>query len=256
MPRSKSSDIWENDLMTDFMTTKRTPSHFNLLKNWGKNRLRMMNQKSNQQQETTNKKKTKFQDIDDFNISEATGRNSYIANKKNRKLLHERKPSYSSSEKSLIAKDNSPPQPIATINPVKFRETSTIRRQRRSLGLATKDEPHSSSGNWSASSDRTSIGSEITNTTVHPKSSASSTSLNHNIHQPSSGPPSSIVSRRKFLNTSASSSITSEETATPELRLMFDCHDEGETSSVYSCDTEGYYTSFHVDSGEFFEPQS
>lgn len=31
---------------------------------------------------------------------------------------------------------------------------------------------------------------------------------------------------------------------------MYDYHDEGgETSSVYSCDTEGYYTSFHVDSG-------
>ena len=25
--------------------------------------------------------------------------------------------------------------------------------------------------------------------------------------------------------------------------------DDGETSSVYSCDTEGYYTSFHMDSG-------
>lgn len=41
--------------------------------------------------------------------------------------------------------------------------------------------------------------------------------------------------------TSASSSVTSESTTlTP---------DDGETCSMYSCDTEGYYTSFHLDSG-------
>lgn len=39
---------------------------------------------------------------------------------------------------------------------------------------------------------------------------------------------------------SASSSVTSESTLTP---------DDGETCSMYSCDTEGYYTSFHLDSG-------
>lgn len=39
---------------------------------------------------------------------------------------------------------------------------------------------------------------------------------------------------------STSSSVTSESTLTP---------DDGETCSMYSCDTEGYYTSFHLDSG-------
>lgn len=39
---------------------------------------------------------------------------------------------------------------------------------------------------------------------------------------------------------STSSSVTSESTLTP---------DDGETCSTYSCDTEGYYTSFHLDSG-------
>lgn len=39
---------------------------------------------------------------------------------------------------------------------------------------------------------------------------------------------------------STSSSVTSESTITP---------DDGETCSMYSCDTEGYYTSFHLDSG-------
>uniref|UniRef100_A0A182S7P9 Uncharacterized protein n=1 Tax=Anopheles maculatus TaxID=74869 RepID=A0A182S7P9_9DIPT len=160
------------------------------------------------------------------------------------------KPSYSSSERSSTGILGGTTYLPASINPVKLRETSTIRRQRRTA-LGNRDEPHSSSGNWSASSEsgRTSIGSEITTTNTHPKSSASSTSLNHSNPISSSAPPSSIVSRRRFFNTSASSSVTSEGTITPDLQT-FDYHDEGgETSSVYSCDTEGYYTSFHVDSG-------
>lgn len=219
----------------------------------------MINNRNSQEHDSSGSKKDKVSDIDDFNVLETIVRSSNNnlkkkGNEKDRKLSHDRKPSYSSSEKSLTINGNAlilgGGQPPATINPVKLRESSSIRRQRRGLGLITKDEPHSSSGNWSASSEsgRTSIGSEITTTTAHPKSSASSTSLNHNNHPPSSGPPSSIISRRRFLNTSASSSITSEGTATPELQ-MCDFHDEGETSSVYSCDTEGYYTSFHVDSG-------
>lgn len=202
--------------------------------------------------------KPNSEDIDDFNVLEAINKKQKKVNEKERRLLHERKPSYSSSERSLTASSGFssvaavPPAnaPVTQI-PVKMREPTALRRHRRT-GLVNKDEPHSSSGNWSASSEsgRTSIGSEITTTTTHPKSSASSTSLNHNnTHPSSSGPPSSIISRRRFLNTSASSSITSEGTATPELQMFDGLHDEGETSSVYSCDTEGYYTSFHVDSG-------
>lgn len=185
-------------------------------------------------------------DIDDINVYETViSKNKRKFMEKERKLSHERKPSYSSSEKSLTITSQSSHSTLpASVNPVKLRESSAIRRQRRS-GLGHKDEMNSSSGNWSASSEsgRTSIGSEIT---AQPKSSASSTSLNHS-HHPGSGPPSSIISRRRFLNTSASSSVTSEGTVTPDIQIA-DPYDD-ETSSAYSCDTEGYYTSFHVDSG-------
>lgn len=123
---------------------------------------------------------------------------------------------------------------------VKLRESSSQRRQRR----AGKDEPHSSSGNWSASSEsgRASIGSEIT---THPKSTTSTCTSNNSLNQ---HPPGSVNSRRKFnVNTSTSGSVTSEGTLTPD--IIHDLHEDGETSSVYSCDTEGYYTSFHMDSG-------
>lgn len=152
-----------------------------------------------------------------------------------RKSNHERNPSLSSSEKSSISLPMATPLNIA----VKLRESSAQRRQRRS----GKDEPHSSSGNWSASSEsgRASIGSEIT---THPKSTSTCTS-NNSLNQ---HPPGSVNSRRKFnINTSTSGSVTSEGTLTPD--IIHDLHEDGETSSVYSCDTEGYYTSFHMDSG-------
>lgn len=58
--------------------------------------------------------------------------------------------------------------------------------------------------------------------------------------------------RLKGRDTSASSSVTSEGTLTPDIIqdiTVVPFSDDGETSSVYSCDTEGYYTSFHMDSG-------
>lgn len=186
---------------------------------------------------------------DDVNVYETViSKNKRKFLEKERKLSHERKPSYSSSEKSLactLSQSSQSAVVAASVNPVKLRESSAIRRQRR-CGLGHKDEMNSSSGNWSASSEsgRTSIGSELT---VPPKSSASSTSLNHS-HTMGSGPPSSIISRRRFLNTSASSSVTSEGTVTPDIQMPTDSYDD-ETSSAYSCDTEGYYTSFHIDSG-------
>lgn len=67
----------------------------------------------------------------------------------------------------------------------------------------------------------------------------SSTSLSH-------------ARRFKGRDNSASSSVTSEGTLTPDIIQDISAvpfSDDGETSSVYSCDTEGYYTSFHVDSG-------
>lgn len=237
MPRSKSSDVLKKDSSGESTKTIGRLSHFSTLKQWGKNRFKFMNRSNEDKKE--NGIKEKFTDIDFINVFE-TGKNKnslFLDNDRN--LSHERKPSYSSSEKSLTIVTQASQNLPASINPVKLRESSLNRRR-------YKDEPNSSSGNWSASSEsgRTSIGSEFT---VQPKSSASSNSLNHT-HHLSSGPPSSIISRRRFFNTSASSSITSEGTVTPDLQIQ-ETYDDGETSSVYSCDTEGYYTSFHVDSG-------
>lgn len=157
-----------------------------------------------------------------------------------KKRTHDRNPSISSSEKSSFTI----PLAMTTSNiaTVKLRESASQRRKRRNGD--NKDEPHSSSGNWSASSEsgRASIGSEIT-TTPQPKSTSVTTSDN------SLNLPSSVSSRRKFnvVHSSTSESVTSEGTLTPD--IIHDLHEDGETSSVYSCDTEGYYTSFHMDSG-------
>lgn len=237
--RSRSSDPLRSSKRESPSETKK--SHFHTLKQWGKNRLKMINRSSDSAKSTG--------DIDnkadpaDINIYETVSVRRKRNGNRDKRLSHERKPSYSSSEKSSI---NLPmtTAPSAAMNiAVKLREGSAQSRQRRS---GDKDEPHSSSGNWSASSEsgRASIGSEITNSTAQPKSSTSAaTSSNSlNLH-----PPSSVNSRRKFnINTSGSSSIASDRTITPDIH---DFHEDGETSSVYSCDTEGYYTSFHMDSG-------
>lgn len=254
-PRSKSSDILKKDSPNDHgKTVASRLSHFNTLKQWGRNRFRSMQRSGSHEapdkRHSSSNDTTRVSDADDdVNVYETViSKNKRKFLEKERKLSHERKPSYSSSEKSLactLSQSSQSAVVAASINPVKLRESSAIRRQRR-CGLGHKDEMNSSSGNWSASSEsgRTSIGSELT---VPPKSSASSTSLNHS-HTMGSGPPSSIISRRRFLNTSASSSVTSEGTVTPDIQMPTDSYDD-ETSSAYSCDTEGYYTSFHIDSG-------
>lgn len=195
-------------------------------------------------------------------LDDECGVQELIAQRKSEcRFSHERKPSYSSSEKSMSVSSSGHLRGKLHLNSVvsanvKLRDTSSLNRQRRINGLTGKDDqPHSSSGNWSASSEsgRASIGSEIT---LQPKSSASNTSLNASstFHNGSSAPPSSMLSRRRFLNTSASSSVTgSEGTCTPDLQMAsehgYPGHLDDETSSAYSCDTEGYYTSFHMDSG-------
>lgn len=182
---------------------------------------------------------TKTEDIDDINIYETITMRKWRSHEKN-KPTHERKTSYSSSEKSSNIS-----LPIATpvppVNTVKLRDNSAQMKQRRN---GHGKEEHSSSGNWSASSEsgRASIGSEITSTTTQPKSTTSAATSSNSLNQHIT--PNSIHNRRRFINTSASSSVTSEGTLTPDIIV-----DDGETSSVYSCDTEGYYTSFHMDSG-------
>lgn len=114
------------------------------------------------------------------------------------------------------------------------------RRHRRKGTNKSPEEPvNSSSGNWSASSEsgRTSVASETT-APLKSSTTTSSNSLNHHQHHHHHLPP-SVQSRRRYLNVSTSSSV-SEGTLTPDINDMQPYHDlDGETSSVYSCDTEG-----------------
>lgn len=247
--RSRSSDILKKSPI-DPVSKK---GHFNSLKQWGKNRLKLIGRSPSASRDSFKDvvKMEKGKELKSSTWLEETQGQEAVTMRKKRpgeedRRTNQRCASYSSSEKS-IGVPSSVPQTTATINSaVKLRGTSVQRRMRRS-GIG-RDEPHSSSGNWSASSEsgRTSIGSEITSTTVPPKSTTSAaTSINSlNAHH---GPPSSIISRRKFLNTSGSGSVTSEGTLTPD--IIHDLHEDLETSSEFSCDTEGYYTSFHMDSG-------
>lgn len=247
--RSRSSDLLKKSPI-DPVTKK---SHFNSLKQWGKNRLKLIGRspsasrdsfKDNSRTEKSKDSKSPTR-VEDGSVQDTVTLRKKRPGDEERRS-HQRCASYSSSEKS-IGLPSALPANIATINSgVKLRGTSVQRRMRRS-GIG-KDEPHSSSGNWSASSEsgRTSIGSEITTTTVPPKSTTSAGTSNNslNVHHL---PPSSIISRRRFLNTSGSGSVTSEGTLTPD--IIHDLHEDLETSSEFSCDTEGYYTSFHMDSG-------
>lgn len=216
-------------------------SHFNSLKQWGKNKLKIINRSSSEKSEADH---TRTEAIDDINIYETVNMRKW-KNADKIKSSHERKTSYSSSEKSSsFSIPVFTPVPPVLNTAVKLRDSSAQMRQRRN---GTGKEDHSSSGNWSASSEsgRASIGSEITSTTTQPKSTTSATTSTNSLNQHIT--PNSVNSRRRFINTSASSSVTSEGTLTPD--IIHDTHDDGETSSVYSCDTEGYYTSFHMDSG-------
>lgn len=247
--RSRSSDILKKSPI-DPISKK---GHFNSLKQWGKNRLKLIGRSPSASRDSfinASSKSDKSKDSksptrqEDSQVQETVTMRKKRVGEEDRRT-HQRCASYSSSEKSIGVP--SAVQTTATISAgVKLRGTSIQRRMRRSA--VGKDEPHSSSGNWSASSEsgRTSIGSEITTTTVPPKSSTSAATSNNslNIHH---GPPSSIISRRRFLNTSGSGSVTSEGTLTPD--IIHDLHEDLETSSEFSCDTEGYYTSFHMDSG-------
>lgn len=236
--RSKSSEPLRTKKDSSLEIKK---SHFQTLKQWGKNRLKLIKSQDSSAHKPMNINDKL--DEDDLNIYETVTVKRKRSLNRDKRLMHERKPSYSSSEKSSINLPITTPLSAAMSIAVKLRESSVQRRLRRSGG--NKDEPHSSSGNWSASSEsgRASIGSEITSTT-QPKSTTSAATSSNSLNQ---HPPSSVNSRRKFnINNSGSSSITSEGTLTPDIH---DFHEDGETSSVYSCDTEGYYTSFHMDSG-------
>ncbi|XP_055298073.1 uncharacterized protein LOC129566299 isoform X2 [Sitodiplosis mosellana] len=233
MPRSKSNDLLRSNGTIDSLRSSNRFSNFKALKQWGKHRLKLINK------------------IDEIVEGEVTQngavqndcpKNSKPRPKTTAEKSLKQNPLYSSSEKlftNLMESDikvcSSP------TNPVKLR-TSMNRRQRRSKQYRC-EEPNSSSGNWSASSEsgRTSASSEIA---MHKKSSNSCGSLHHN--KPPVTNSAALTKRR--INTSTSSSITSDDTTNHEVPTGYvDLFDDNE--SMYSCDTEGYFTSFHVDSG-------
>lgn len=205
--------------------------HFNTLKQWGKVKLKLIRSVSGESSKASPEETNIYETVT------AKGKKGDTKSEKKQPSVGTNIPISTSSAAMNMA--------------VKLRDSSV---RRRALTNGKEDPLHSSSGNWSASSEsgRASVGSENTATTHQPKSTStlssaatSSNSLSH--HQ---APSSSVSSRRKFLNTSASSSI-SEGTLTPDIMsdLVAPFPDDGETSSIYSCDTEGYYTSFHMDSG-------
>ncbi|KAG7307796.1 hypothetical protein JYU34_006391 [Plutella xylostella] len=247
--RSRSSDLLKKSPIDPIVKK----GHFNSLKQWGKSRLRMIGRSPSASRDSfrDSLRSEKSKETKSPTRPEETTMQETVTMRRKRpsdedRRSHQRCASYSSSEKSIGIP--TAVQTTATINSgVKLRGTATTRRLRRS-GIG-KDDIHSSSGNWSASSEsgRTSIGSEITTTTVPPKSTTSAGTSNNSLNINHHGPPSSIISRRRFLNTSGSGSVTSEGTLTPD--IIHDLHEDLETSSEFSCDTEGYYTSFHMDSG-------
>ncbi|XP_014207460.2 uncharacterized protein LOC106638680 [Copidosoma floridanum] len=280
--RSASTDLLGTDGKKDTSPVEKKSSHFDTLKAWGRSRLKLISPKSSQhvdasgstgylasgEQRSSRHSAALDEDtrgVEDAGVSRRARREAVKSN-------HERKPSSSSSSGksvSSLAKqslDNDQRKdhpeggqqqqqiPASSLSvgtrqssSVKLRESAAERRERRKGSGRADEPPHSSSGNWSASSEsgRASIGSETTSTTHPPRSTTtasigtSSTSLSH-------------ARRFKGRDNSASSSVTSEGTLTPDIIQDINAvpfSDDGETSSVYSCDTEGYYTSFHMDSG-------
>lgn len=253
MSRSKSNDLLRGSSGDPLRASNRF-AHFRALKQWGKHRLKLIHH----HKEAAKIEEMGEDDASSLGVGSSSTADGKATAKPKQKTAAEKSlkqnPLYSSSDKLFT--HVSPPKDRrgAPMNhSVKLRASMT-RRQRRNAAAQHRDEPNSSSGNWSASSEsgRTSVSSEVT---LPTKSSASCSSLNHQHHPKtavSSPPPSvSALTRRRF-NTSTSSSITSDETLTRELQSTptnpAEFYDD-ETSSMYSCDTEGYFTSFHVDSG-------
>ncbi|KAK4317901.1 hypothetical protein Pmani_011059 [Petrolisthes manimaculis] len=118
---------------------------------------------------------------------------------------------------------------------------------------------HSSSGNWSASSStRNSVDSDPHHhqhqraAAASPTSSIEQDSLpSESLHVRSSSPSSNVRTNSRTTDDfpSTTSSHTSDGTLTPTQDIQDIPFLDDDTSSAFSCDTEGYYTSFHIDSG-------
>ncbi|KAK8746633.1 hypothetical protein OTU49_017114 [Cherax quadricarinatus] len=121
------------------------------------------------------------------------------------------------------------------------------------LRESTRDDgTHSSSGNWSASSStRTSVESDQQRPVASPTSSLEQDSILSESLQIRSSSPSSNqrTNSRTTDDFPSTSSHASDGTLTPTQDIQDIPFLDDDTSSAYSCDTEGYYTSFHIDSG-------
>lgn len=253
-----------------------TKWNFDALKAWGRSRLRSMRRQSSDIDKNVKINSNFIVNTDEINNHD----DKDLVNKAKCELegsQHERKPSLSSTSTSgnsvvtsnialssgiIHTFDRRPRQQSQSQQQqqqqnnnnnnnqydVRLRERAAQRRERRK-GNNNRDDPlHSSSGNWSASSESgrtSSIGSETASSNLPGRSSNISKLFSQNHGR-----------RLKGRDTPTSSSVTSEaSTLTPDIIqdiIPFhgdDCETEGETCSVYSCDTEGYYTSFHMDSG-------
>lgn len=169
--RSASTDILGSS-KKDSPTEKK--SHFNTLKAWGMSRLKLISPKSSQQseQQETSASGTERSEQDQGQSRTAEETNIYemVITRRRKDKSHERKPSSSSSSgKSTSSIPVSVPSTDRQPS-VKLRESAAQRRERRK-GSNRDEPPHSSSGNWSASSEsgRASIGSETTTTTHQPR---------------------------------------------------------------------------------------
>lgn len=171
--RSASTDILGSK--KDSPSEKK--SHFNTLKAWGMSRLKLISPRSSQSSsqqidvsadvgnETNEERRSEVESktTEESNIYET------VSTRRRKDKSHERKPSSSSSSgKSTSSIPVMMPNMEIRQSSVKLRESAAQRRERRK-GTNRDDAPHSSSGNWSASSEsgRASIGSETT-TTTHP----------------------------------------------------------------------------------------
>ncbi|XP_045614162.2 actin remodeling regulator NHS isoform X1 [Procambarus clarkii] len=121
------------------------------------------------------------------------------------------------------------------------------------LREGTRDDgTHSSSGNWSASSStRTSVEFDQQRPAASPTSSLEQDSILSESLQIRSSSPSSNqrTNSRTTDDFPSTSSHASDGTLTPTQDIQDIPFLDDDTSSAYSCDTEGYYTSFHIDSG-------
>lgn len=149
-------------------------SHFNTLKAWGMSRLKLISPKSSQSVQDSGNGSNNAGDeqsgIEEKHSVSPEETNIYetVTMRRRKEKFHERKPSSSSSSgKSTSSIPVSIPSANERQINVKLRESAAQRRERRKGNR--EDAPHSSSGNWSASSEsgRASIGSENT-TTTHP----------------------------------------------------------------------------------------